>query len=93
MPDLMVEDKSGLLEALQAAGVEVESGDTIEQAFFSVPGEIFKVNGVDVQVFEYLSAEAMGTEASQISPDGSTIGTSMVSWVNNLQDGREIAAP
>ena len=76
-----VEDQSGLIEALQAADAQVEMGDSIEQAFFSVPGQILKVNGVDVQVFEYESAEAMGTEASQVSEDGSSIGTSMVNWV------------
>ena len=76
-----VEDQADLIAALRAVGAEVEPGDTIEQAFFSVPGQILKVNGADVQVFEYESAEAMGTEASQVSEDGSSIGTSMVSWV------------
>src|SRR5512133_2725013 len=74
-----VEDKAGLIAALEAAGAKVESGDPIEQPFFSVPGETLKVNGADIQVFEYASAEAMGTEASQVSQDGSSIGTSMAS--------------
>jgi len=77
-----VEDKAGLIAALEGAGAKVESGDPIEQPFFSVPGEILKVNGADVQVFEYTSAEAMGIEASQVSQDGSSIGTSMASWMD-----------
>jgi hypothetical protein len=78
----VVEDKAGLIAALEAAGAKVESGDPIEQPFFSVPGEILKVNGADIEVFEYASAEAMGTEASQVSQDGSSIGTSMASWMD-----------
>ena len=76
-----VNDKAGLVQALEAAGAKVESGTRVEQAFFSVPGEILKVNGADVQVFEYDSEEAMGTEASQVSQDGGSIGTSMVTWM------------
>lgn len=72
---------AALVEDLQAAGAQAEQGDPVEQAFFSVPGQILKVNGADVQVFEYESEETMGTEASQVSADGGTIGTSMVSWV------------
>ncbi len=59
----------------------MEPGDTIEQAFFSVTGQIIKVNGADVQVFEYGSAEAMEADASQVAPDGGAVGTSMVTWM------------
>lgn len=76
-----VEDYVSLVDALRAAGAEVEPGDTVEQAFFRVTGQIIKVNGVDVQVFEYESAEAMEADASQVAPDGGSIGTSMVMWV------------
>jgi hypothetical protein len=76
-----LEGLEGLVEALQAEGAQVELGDAIEQPFFSVPGLIIKVDGADIQVFEYASAEAMGLEASQISGDGSSIGTSMVTWM------------
>jgi hypothetical protein len=76
-----VEDQASLVDALRAAGAEVELGDSVEQAFFSVEGQILKVNGADIQVFEYESAEAMETESSQISEDGGSIGTNMVTWV------------
>ncbi|HLF73123.1 MAG TPA: hypothetical protein VI524_02165 [Anaerolineales bacterium] len=76
-----VEDQVSLIDALRAAGAEVEPGDAVEQAFFSVSGQIIKVNGQDVQVFEYESAEAMETDAAQVAPDGGSIGTSMVTWV------------
>ena len=77
-----VEDQASLIAALQAAGATVEVGDPITQAFFTPEGKIIKVNGADVQVFEYESAEAMESEASQVAPDGGSIGTSMVTWVD-----------
>src|SRR6187431_2686770 len=82
-PDpLVVEDQAGLIAALQAAGATVEVGDPISQDFFGPEGNILKVNGADVQVFEYESADAMENEASQVAPDGGSIGTSMVSWMD-----------
>jgi hypothetical protein len=69
------------LEDLKAQGVEAETGDTIEQAFFSVIGTSVNFNGESVQVFEYDSAETMESDAVLVDASGSTIGTSMVSWV------------
>jgi hypothetical protein len=77
-----VEDKASLIAALQSAGASVETGETVLQDFFTPEGSILKVNGADVQVFEYESAEAMEGEASQVAPDGGSIGTSMVSWMD-----------
>ena len=79
---LAVEDQASLIAALQTAGATVEVGDAISQEFFSPEGNIIKVNGADVQVFEYESADAMENEASQVAPDGGSIGTSMVSWMD-----------
>ncbi|MEO7839674.1 MAG: hypothetical protein ABIU06_10010 [Anaerolineales bacterium] len=78
----IVEDQASLVAALQAEGAAIEAGDPVEQDFFSPLGNIIKVNGADVQVFEYESAEAMENEASQVAPDGGSIGTSMVMWVD-----------
>ena len=75
-------DAEGLAEALRTAGAEVEAGEAVEQAFFSVPGAIIRVNGQDVQVFEYADAAARQAESDVISPDGSTIGTTMVTWID-----------
>lgn len=74
-------DQAGLINALRARGAEVEIGDPVEQAFFSVTGQILRVSGKDIQVFQYESAESMGIDAAQIAPDGGSIGTSMVTWV------------
>ena len=76
-----VGDKASLIAALQASGATVEVRDPISQPFFTPEGNTIKINTADVQVFEYESAEAMESEASQVSPDGGSIGTSMVSWI------------
>lgn len=76
-----VEDYVSLIDALRAAGATVEPGDTVEQAFLSVTGQIIKVNGADVQVFEYQSVEVMEAEAAQISPDGGSTATTMIAWM------------
>lgn len=90
----VVEDRVGLISTLQAAGATVETGEPVSQVFFTPEGSIIKVNGADVQVFEYESMEAMESEASQVSSDGGSIGTTMVTWVDTphlYKAGRIIA--
>jgi hypothetical protein len=79
---MVVEDLESLLAALQAAGASANVGDAVIQDFFTPEGQIITVNGADIQVFEYESAEAMESEAAQVAPDGGSIGTSMVSWMD-----------
>jgi hypothetical protein len=78
----VVEDQTSLVAALEAEGATVETADSITQDFFSVEGQIIRVNGADTQVFEYETAEAMENDASQVAPDGGSIGTSMVTWID-----------
>jgi hypothetical protein len=74
-------DIDTLVEALKAQGLGVERAGGVSQPFFSVEGRALTVNGENVQVFQYRTAEAAAKEAGRISPDGSGTGTSMVSWV------------
>jgi hypothetical protein len=76
-----VTEMTSLVDALRAAGATVEPSEPIEQVFFSVGGDILKVNGADVQIFEYETPEAMEADAAKVAPDGGSIGTSMVSWI------------
>jgi len=78
----VVEDQASLLAGLQAAGATTEIGDTVVQDFFTPEGQSVKVNGQDVQVFEYETSEAMENEASQVAPDGGSVGTSMMMWMD-----------
>lgn len=77
-----VEDQASFLVALQAANVTAKIGDSVTQDFFSPEGHIITINGQDIQVFEYESAEAMENDASQVAPDGGSVGTSMMSWMD-----------
>ena len=79
---LTVEDQESLVKVLQAAGAKVESGDSITQEFFTPEGHTFKVNGGDLQVYEYPSADAMAQESSKVAPDGGSVGTSMMMWMD-----------
>lgn len=69
------------IAALREKGVDAEKGDSIEQGFFSVIGTFVNFNGEGVQVFEYDSAETMESDAVLVDADGSSIGTSMVTWI------------
>lgn len=76
-----VEGYVSLVDALRAAGAEVEPGEAVEQPFFSVTGQLIKVNAADVQVFEYETSEALEAEAALVAPDGGSVGTSMMMWM------------
>lgn len=76
-----VTDYVSLVDNLRAAGATVEPAGEINQPFFSVTGSAIMVNGENVQVFEYADAAAAEAEAGLVSADGSSIGTSIVSWV------------
>lgn len=74
-------DAKSFREALVSAGAEIQDDSKIEQPFFSTPGEVILVDGEAVQVFEYPDSDQAAAEAAQVAPDGSSIGTSMVSWI------------
>ncbi len=76
-----VTDYVSLFDNLRAAGATVEPAGDISQPFFSVKGNAITVNGENVQVFEYADAATADTEAALVSPDGSSVGTTMISWV------------
>ena len=77
-----VEDQSSLITAIQSAGGTAEVVDTISQPFFSPEGVFITINGEeDVQVFEYEDAQKMENEASQVAPDGGSVGTSAMMWI------------
>jgi hypothetical protein len=76
-----VADYVSLIDNLRAAGTTVEPKGEVSQAFFSVKGQVISVNGGEVQVFEYADESAAEADAALISPDGGSIGTTMVTWV------------
>ena len=76
-----VEDYVSLFDSLRAEGATVEPVEEVFQPFFSVKGFTIKVNGHDVQVFEYDEVAQADSEAQLVSPDGNSIGTTMASWI------------
>lgn len=76
-----VSDYASLVTALEATGAEVVPGEELSQPFFEVTGQIIRVNGEDVQVFEFADEDTAASAASQISPDGGSTGTTMISWI------------
>jgi len=80
---LAMQDQASLLAALQASNATAEIAGSVVQDFFSPEGSLITVNGADIQVFEYESAEMMEQEAAQVSSDGSSVGTTMVTWMDS----------
>jgi hypothetical protein len=76
-----VTDYVSLVDALRAQGATVEPSGDVSQPFFTVEGQVIRVDSQDVQVFEYADEAAADAEAELVAPDGSSVGTSMVSWV------------
>ena len=70
-----------IIDSLLATGALVEPVGEISQLFFSVKGFGFKVNDEIIQTFEYMNAAAADAKAALVSPDGSSVGTSMNSSV------------
>ena len=81
MPDGTVTDYASLVDKLRSTGATVNPAGEVSQPFFSVKGSVINVNGGDVQVFEYQDATKAESEAAQVSPDGSSTGTTIISWV------------
>ncbi len=81
---LISSDYDSFVTKLRDSGANVEHPtlpEVVVQDFFSVTGQVFKVNGEDVQVYEYDSQLEAEVEAATVSPSGSPIGTYMVSWM------------
>jgi len=71
-----------LVDALRGAGAEVEPVEEIQQPFFDATGQIIRVNEADVQVFEFVDEATRKAASDQVSPDGSSTGTTMITWVD-----------
>jgi hypothetical protein len=83
-----------LAEALRAAGATVEPGDELEELFPGIPNRVLKVNGMDVQVFEFPDEDAAAAAASTIEANGYIVGTMQLEWIeqpNFWTSGRLIA--
>jgi len=78
-----VTDYASLVDALRAQGATIEPNGDVSQPFFTVEGQVIGANGQDIQVFEYADEAAADVEAELLAPDGSSVGTTMVTWVGS----------
>jgi len=78
-----VVDYVSFVDNLRATGAIVTPSGPISQPFFTVEGIAILVNGDDVQVFEYPTFIDSESDARKVSPDGSSIGTSMPFWIGS----------
>ena len=76
-----VTDYVSLVDNLRASGAEVEPVGEITQPFFTVTGQTIRIKGADIQVFEFPNEAEAAVDASVISPDGGSTGTTMITWV------------
>jgi len=91
--DRQVTDLKSLTDALRTGGLDVRDAGEVEQPFFDVTGSVLKVNGADVQVFEFADAAAAKDAVGQLGPDGNPP-TMMIDWVappHFYQAGRIVA--
>ncbi len=77
-----VTDYSNFVVQLTAEGVAVEETGELVQPFFSITGKTIKADGQDIQIFEYAHGGAMAEDAALVSPDGFSIGTTMLNWID-----------
>ena len=70
-----------LVNHLRGVGATIVPTGSVTQPFFSVTGQIITVNGEQVQVYQYANEDGANTDSARISPDGGTIGNSMVDWI------------
>ena len=76
-----MKDYVSLVDHLRAAGATVMPTGTVTQPFFSVTGPVITVNGEQVQVYEYPNDDGASADAARISPDGGSVGNTMVDWI------------
>lgn len=74
-------DLKGLMSRLRAGGARVGRAGGVSQPFFSVRGRALTLHDEQAQVFEYAKAAAAEREARLVDPSGSSVGTSMMSWM------------
>jgi len=86
-----------LLAALRQQGAAVERGDVLPQRsnpFFTANAQIIYVNSGLLNVFEYPTVAAADVDAAKVSPDGSSVGVTVISWIGPphfYRSGRVIA--
>jgi hypothetical protein len=70
-----------LVAALEAAGGEVTVGDPVQDPIFTGRAVFLRLNGQDLQVYEFTDAAARETAAAAIQANGYIIGNMAIDWI------------
>lgn len=73
-------DAAALARALRGSDAIVELGDRQEKDLFMVGAQLLTINRERIQVFEYVSDEALEMDSARISRDGMVIGEKRINW-------------
>jgi hypothetical protein len=76
-----ISDLNSFVAALENAGATVERGDPVQDSFFQTSGIFLKVNGQDVQVFEFADEAARQAAAATIMANGFIVGNAALDWI------------
>jgi hypothetical protein len=76
-----IDTADDLAAALREKGMVVELGTVIDQPYFEPDAQVLAVNGEQLQVFEFADGAAAADAAETVSEDGTTIGTTSISWI------------
>jgi hypothetical protein len=71
-----------LVSQLNQTGSPVTKVESILQDFLQAPGEILRLANQDVQVYQYPDSVSRQQDSAKISADGTTIGNSQITWVD-----------
>ena len=71
------------VEKLLGSGASVQHMGSINQPFLSGQGRVIRVNGEDLQVFEYANRGLAEDDISIVIPDGCCFGTTNISWMGS----------
>jgi len=71
------------IEKLLDSGASVQVMGSINQPFLSGQGRIIRVNGEDLQVFEYANRGLAKEDIDLVTPDGCCFGTTNISWMGS----------
>ncbi len=75
-----IEDYVSAVDALRFTGATVQPAGTLSQPFFEPQAQVVELNGERVQIFVFPDEEAAVQAAGTVSPDGSSVGATMLTW-------------
>lgn len=92
-PTVVIETYAEFFAALQATDADVEATGQVQQPFFPVAGQAIRVDGAEVQVFEFQDEATRRAVSDPIIATGELAGPTVVEWVgqpNFWAEGRLI---